>query len=253
MRDRKTVVRYLEKLAPKTVVHLAASRDAGASVEAAGIDWNTVQCTSALLDAVKGLGCRIVHVGSYKQYGNAALPFREDTPPRPTTQYGMSKQISEWMILASAESGECLATCLRLGPVFGPNQPDVQLIPCLVSCLRGLRNDPMPVGTKVWDPVYVDDAVDAILRAATTPQTIGRVLNVSSGRPTTPADIARLLGIQLGLTAEQTAKRAPQSDGIGWSCLGDPSLMHRLTGWKPTVSLEAGLTRIVARAEESRT
>ncbi len=98
-------------------------------------------------------------------------------------------------------------------------------------------------GEQTRDFTYIDNVVDGVLRAATTPDAAGRVINVATGRQISINQLAqtiqRLLGSNL---APQYAE--PRAGDVRDS-LADIALARQVLGYEPLVSFEEGLRRTV--------
>lgn len=240
LRDPSAVRRRLEGLAPEVVFHLAASRDGSADQDSAYL--NTVQCMSGLLEALpEGRHCTVVNVGSYKQYGTIPAPFSEEAIPSPQSSYACGKQDAEHL-LASRLSPSLSGVLARLGPVIGPGQPNEALIPHTLHLLRETSQPQIFAADSWWDPIYIDDALDALLRLAHCQEARGQIINLSSGCAWTPRRVVVALAALYGLQRDATTIR-PR---CGQPLLGDVGRSRKLLGWRPKIGLEEGLRRIAA-------
>jgi nucleoside-diphosphate-sugar epimerase len=139
---------------------------------------------------------------------------------------------------------------LRLTNTYGPRQQirnDRQgFIGIMIrQALRRERLRVFGAGRQVRDFNYVDDVVEALLLAATTPACRGRVFNLGARQHHSVLEFARLLGDLCGVDHELV----PFPDDkrlidIG-DFYGDFSAFHAVTGWEPKVSLADGLARAV--------
>jgi UDP-glucose 4-epimerase len=241
LRDREAVAHRLRTIAPAMVVHLAASPDDGApACGPLGVHENTVTSTVNLLAELPD-DCLFVHVGSYKQYGSAPLPFREDAPMTPTSAYGVAKQMAESLVLERADE-RFDVVCLRVGPLFGPGQDAGRLVPHIVETLLDGPTGPVAASDTCWDPTYVADCVEAVCQSLVVEEARGRVLNISRGTPCSPAEITRLIAEQLGV--DLGAGWRPSSVP-GLPMLGDPTLAQEILGWTPRTPLADGLRHTV--------
>jgi len=233
---------------PEAIIHLAASPDSGATGNA--IDANTVMSVQNLIKAVRPGACYVIHVGSYKQYGEVPLPFCETGRVNPVTRYGHSKNLAEHLLRRAERLGTIRLTSLRLGPVYGPGQSSRSLVARLIDSCAGESNG-LQLGIKPWDPLYIDDAVEAVAAVLQTERCVGGTFNVSSGVETNPARVAELVGAEFGLPAALIRSRLPVSESLGWSCLGDITRMTATTGWRPKCPHAEGVRRTVDAFKDS--
>src|SRR5262249_54515955 len=101
-------------------------------------------------------------------------------------------------------------------------------------------------GKILRDFLYVDDCVEALVRAAREPRAVGEILNVGHDRPSTFLEVAQLLReIVPGATIEFTdftPERKAQEPG---DFVSDITKIRGMLGWEPSVSLRDGLARTV--------
>ena len=127
---------------------------------------------------------------------------------------------------------------LRLGNVYGPRQ-DPHGEAGVVAIFSGklIDGEPMKVfgdGLQTRDYVYVDDVVDAFLRAEGGTPDI--TLNIGTGREVSVLDLVRILG-------GGDAVHAPARTGEVQRSALDAALAATVLGWTPTVQVEEGLPR----------
>jgi UDP-glucose 4-epimerase len=100
----------------------------------------------------------------------------------------------------------------------------------------GRREEPGTIhgdGRQTRDFVYVDDAVDALVRAATRGS--GLIVNVGTGTQTSVRDLHR------AIVGDVEAKRAPADDDeVGRFALSPVRARIHL-GWEPWTTLEEGV------------
>jgi UDP-glucose 4-epimerase len=203
--------------------------------------------THALLEAARAAGVgKVVFASSVFAYGRMqGPPLREDEEPRPTTAYGMSKLLGERLLRHTADAGGPAHVALRYFFVYGPRQHAGLGYKSVIvrNYERLLRGQPPTVrgdGSQALDYVYVDDAVEAALRALQS-SPASAVYNVGSGAGTTIDDLTdrmmRVAGRRLPksyLPADETA---------GSYRVADTSRIESALGWRPGVSLDEGLVR----------
>ena len=240
LRNYQAVLRRLRDISPDVIIHLAASPDRRSGFFRSSNDFiNTVLCTVNVSLAARRIApCLVVHVGSYKQYGKLPSPFKEDMVPRPCTMYGLAKHVSEVLLRVNRGNG-LQSVCMRMGPVFGPGQSSRYLVARTIqSILRGTSASLEALDT-LWDPIYVSDAIEAILLCASQRQAWGQTINFSGGVSYSPYQIVRLIVAAMD-KEEMSVTPVPRS-AVSWNCLGDITLAQTLLGWMPAVPIPTAI------------
>jgi UDP-glucuronate 4-epimerase len=207
---------------------------------------HNVFATQRLLDAVRGRGVRrFVYASSSSVYGDSpTYPTEEDQIPRPVSPYGVTKLAAEQLCSVYAGRGVPVVS-LRYFTVFGPRQrPDMAMHRLIEAALSG---DPFPLfgdGRQVRDFTYVDDVVEANLRAVSAEVSPGSVVNIAGG---TAASLLDVVGIVERLVGRRiTLHQRPSAPGDVFRTGGSTGRAHRLLGWRPQVQLTDGLAAQVA-------
>jgi len=127
---------------------------------------------------------------------------------------------------------------------YGPRQHRSKLIPYVIRCL--LRNDAplLSTGERLCDFVYVHDVIRGFLMAAMSPHAVGATVELGSGRAVRIRDVVETLVTLTGTSARPSfgAQRERTEDHMGSA---DAETAHRLLGWHPQWSLEAGLMETI--------
>jgi nucleoside-diphosphate-sugar epimerase len=89
--------------------------------------------------------------------------------------------------------------------------------------------------------VYVEDAVDAFVRAAQADVAPGAVFNIGSGRQTTLGDLVEATREVLGIEIEPEWGSYPSRAWDTDSWVSDPRLAERELGWSAGTTIEEGL------------
>jgi UDP-glucose 4-epimerase len=193
---------------------------------------------------------RVVFSSSSSVYGTRReLPVTEETPPDPISPYGVAKLAAERYCVSFSRVYESFeSVVLRYFNVFGPRQsPHSQyaaVIPLFVSAID--RGEPVTVfgdGEQSRDFTFVENVVDATIRAAEVPEANGRMFNVSAGRPATVNELADALGRTMERDVEK--RFAPDRPGDIRNSWADISAAREVLGYAPRVELEEGLRRTV--------
>lgn len=204
--------------------------------------------TLNVLEASAAAGVkRLVFASSASVYGQGeSWPIAEDHALLPCSPYAASKAAGEALCHAWSASRGLETVCLRYFNIFGPMQDPrsyyAGVIPVFIDSLR--RSQPVVVfgdGQQTRDFVFVEDVVQANLKACLSPGISGRAVNVGRGVPTSIEELARWLATLMG--AELNLIHEPIRPGDVRDSCADISLARELLGYEPTTSMEAGLTQ----------
>jgi len=194
-------------------------------------------------------GIRVVFASTRQIYGRPDyLPVDEMHPLRPVDVNGINKLAGEeYHLLYSAVHG-IRSTVLRLTNTIGPRMriKDARQTFVGVWIRRLLENQPFEVwgGAQLRDFTYVDDAVEAILLAATSPAAEGQVFNLGGPPPVTLQQLAQLL-VDANGGGRFVVKRFPAARrkiDIG-DFYADYDLIAGKLGWRPRTDLKTALRR----------
>ncbi len=184
------------------VFHLAAqvSHVMSLSNPYPDIDIN-IKGTAALLEACRrhNPGAVVVRSGTRGQYGPAVrLPVPEDAPSDPRGLYEISQLSAEMICRTYTRIHGVRTVPLRLTNVYGPRaqmrHPHFGVVNWFVRlALDGATIPIFGSGGILRDFLYVDDCVEALVRAAQEPAMIGEIVNVGNDRASTFLDVAKIL------------------------------------------------------------
>jgi len=229
------------------IFHLAAQIDVRKSVADPAADARiNVEGTANVLSAAQKHGVRrVVNTSTGGAiYGEGRqIPAPEDHPVAPEAPYGLSKFCAEQYCEIFTRMHGLSTVSLRYGNVYGPRQdPLGEAGVIAIFCgklLEGGRGTIFGDGQQTRHYVYVDDVVDANLRAAEAGVT--GAINIGLGREKSVLDIVAVLNghADEGFQAEHAPERPGEVQRIAL----DPSRAREELGWKARVELEDGLKR----------
>jgi UDP-glucose 4-epimerase len=260
--DVRDVPRLWSLLADVDVVYHLAARVSVPESILYPIEYNAVNTggTVSLMTAARDAGVRrVVFTSSGTVYGpQDAQPIGESAPARPVNPYGVSKLAAEGYVRAIGDLYRIETIILRVFNAYGPGQVVPPSHPPVIpyfarQILAGgsivLHGD--PPGSQTRDFVYVDDVVEAMVRAGMVGGLSGSTLNIGSGIATSIAALVAALEGAIGRTARALA--APeQTGGVGRMC-ADIAAARAALDWVPQVDLATGLARLVAQVPGTRT
>jgi UDP-N-acetylglucosamine/UDP-N-acetyl-alpha-D-glucosaminouronate 4-epimerase len=247
LRDRAVVERAVADV--DGVFHQAALRSVPRSVDDP-FSSNEVNVTGSLvllLACRKARVRRVVYASSSSVYGDdPALPKVESMATRPISPYAVSKLAAEHYCQTFARLYGVETVSLRYFNVFGPRQnPESKysaVIPRFLA--QALAGEPLEVhgdGEQSRDFTYIDNVVQANLRAMEAPGVSGEIFNVACGTRHSLLAIAGAIGDFLGRKLER-AHVAPRPGDVRHT-MADIGKAKRLLQYEPSVDFAAGMKR----------
>jgi UDP-glucose 4-epimerase len=249
IRDLGGISRLFERV--DYVLHLAAVPSVARSI-ADPLMANAVNITGTLNVLLAGRDAgvkRLVFAASAAAYGdNPTMPRVETLTPNPLSPYALAKLAGEYYCQVFTRIYGLETVALRYFNIFGPRQnPDSPYSGVLSKFVAAYQQGENPVifgdGQQSRDFTYVDNVVDATLKACTAPAAAGKVINVGVGRSYTLNQTIALLNAIFG--RQVVPKYDPPRKGDVLHSLADISLARQVLGYEPRVSFEEGLKRTV--------
>ena len=194
---------------------------------------------------------RFVEFSTSEVYGPFIHKGREEDPTTigPIGEsrwvYAASKLASEHLSYAHYREDKLPLAIVRPFNVYGPRQVGDGAVRGMT--LQALKNLPITLyndGTQIRSWCYVDDFADGVLRCAEKPEAVGHAFNLGNPQGTaTNFELAKMIIRLTGSKSDIVFKPHPGPEVD----LRVPSIEKAasLLGYKPTVSLEAGITKTI--------
>ena len=210
-----------------------------------------VEGTLNVLLAARDEGIRrVVFSSSSSVYGSRSdLPVTEALPCDPISPYGVAKLAAERYCVSFSRVYESFETVvLRYFNVFGPRQSPYSqyaaMVPLFITAIAG--GEPVTIfgdGEQSRDFTYVENVVDATLRAGEADGASGRIFNVAAGSAASVNAVADAIARILGKPVERLHE--PPRPGDIRDSWADVAEAERVLGYRPGVDLEEGLRRTI--------
>ena len=243
----------------EVVFHQAALASVARSVERPQdvTDVNIGGTLNVLIQARDANVRRVVFASSSSVYGDTPeLPKREAMPINPRSPYAATKAAGESMMSAFHASYGLETAVLRYFNVYGPRQsPDSEyaaVIPLFVD--RLMKGVPVTIhgdGGQTRDFTYVEDVVDANVRAAMAPDAVKGPMNLGGGNRISIRDLLDVIADTLGV--EANAEHTPTRVGDVRDSLADITRATTWLGWNPATRLQTGIQAIVDGLHQAQT
>lgn len=200
---------------------------------------------------------RIVYAASSSAYGNQeVLPKEETMLPEPLSPYAAAKLMGEYYCQVFNNVYQLETLCLRYFNVFGPRQnPSSQYSGVISRFVDALMSNKTPViygdGETSRDFTYIDNVVDANLKAAQTKKGIGQVMNVANGERITLNQLLETLKKITNQSDVQVEYKSERSGDVKHSQASNRRAVDYL-GYEKKVDLEEGLRNTINWWKQSR-
>jgi UDP-glucose 4-epimerase len=209
-----------------------------------------VEGTFRALQLARELGVRrFLYTASSTCYGIPDVyPTPETSPCNPEHPYGLTKYLGEQMSMHWHHVYQLPVVSLRLFNVYGPRSRTTGAYGAVfgVFLRQKLAGVPFTVvgdGSQTRDFTFVTDVASAFLATAQS-DVSGEILNVGSGNTYAVNRLVALLGGEKSYI--------PRRPGEPDCTFADISKITERIGWKPSVPLEAGVSRMLEVIDDWR-
>jgi UDP-glucose 4-epimerase len=245
------VVDLIARREPEVIFHLAAQADVRVSVARPGFDAevNVLGSLNVLEGGRIGGARKVVFASSggtiYGEPAASELPVKESHPQQPLSPYGVAKRVVTDYLHVYRELHSLEYTSLAMANIYGPRQ-DPHGEAGVVAIFAGLLLEGKPCtifgdGEQTRDFVYVDDAVDAFVRAADRGS--GLLCNIGTGTETSVNQLYAAMAGAAGV--DHPATHAPPRAGELQRSALDPGRAKLHLGWEPWTELETGVGEVL--------
>lgn len=266
LKDKAAVKDFFEKNTIDGVIHFAASKAVGESVELPLLYYeNNISTLIYLLQEMKAHNIsNFIFSSSCTVYGQAdELPITESAPIKPAeSPYGNTKQIGEEIIKDTAKVSDIQAIALRYFNPIGahastkigelPIGVPQNLIPYVVQTAAGIRNElsvfgsdyDTPDGTAIRDYIHVVDLSKAHIIALKrlinkSNKNSYEIFNLGTGKGNSVLEVINTFEKVTG--KKVNFKLVDRREGDITAAYADTRIANSELGWKAELTLEDGL------------
>lgn len=261
LRDKKKTQVYIDKVKPEILYHLAADATEGRSqfTPLSASERNYMAYIYTLVPCIRNKIKRVVLTSSMSVYGAQQAPFSEEMSKKPEDVYGITKAAMEDVTDVLAKVHEFEYVIIRPHNVYGPKQnlsdPYRNVIGIFINCLLNKKKFYIyGEGKQKRAFTYIDDFTPYMLKAGFLPNLHREIINIGPSKEYPINVLADVVlkqffpdgNVPSGLKPKYLALR-PQEVMYAY-CTNDKA--KKLLGYKTSVTLEEGVSRMVAWARE---
>ncbi len=230
------------------VIHLAALTSEG---DPMSMFKHNVMATVNLLEYCRKGNMRLIFVSAHNVYGKTCyLPIDEGHPTIPTTNYGVTKLISEQVCKVHHDTYGMNIIILRISSVFGECQSEKKLIPSLIR--KALLEEPLVLhrynnGFQIMDMIYVKDVCRAISAVIKNKRIRFGIYNVASGTGITVKELAEKI---TSLTGSRSKLKLTKISEDTNHFVYDITKAKKHLGFQPVYSLDTVLSSLINELRE---
>ncbi len=225
---------------------------------------SNLQGTEVVLDLAMRYKTPVLFTSSSEVYGkNDSLPFKEEddrvygSAYNDRWGYAFAKAADEFLTLAYYKEKALPAIVVRLFNVIGARQTGAygMVVPRFVK--QALQNQPLTIygkGTQTRCFCDVEDVVGALIKLMNCPRALGQIFNLASEEEIKIRDLAKL--IKKLTRSKSKVAYVPYLKVFGKDFAdmtrrrADITKVKNLIGYRPEVSLEESLKRIISRFDK---
>jgi len=232
----------------EVVYHLAAQPGIQATATLPAYLRDNVIATHRLLEAVRQSDTlrAFVNISTSSVYG-ADATGDEETPPRPTSYYGVTKLAAEQLALAYQRDQGLPACSFRLFSVYGPRERPDKLYPTLIRALLTGQRFPLYEGSEqhLRSYTYVGDIVDGLIAALSRfDRCTGEIFNLGTDIAITTGEGIRIVEALVGQPLQ--IARQPRRAGDQTRTQANIAKARRVLEYNPKTTPQEGLAQTVS-------
>ena len=239
--------KIIDKIRPAYIFHLAAYGAVPGKTDINSLIDVNIRGTVNLINSVKKNKFKLfINSGSSSEYGLKNKKMNEGDIAIPVNDYGVTKVAGTLFCQKEALRNNLPMVTFRLFSPYGPYESSDRLVPYVIR--QVLQNKSLHVSrpTNVRDFIYIDDVVDAYLKATSASFKPGEILNIGSGRQHSVKDVINtvfnITGNNVNISWNKV-ERSVQVEPMRW----EASIIKakQILGWKPRHTLKSGLNATV--------
>jgi len=247
-RDMGKILAMLDEEKPDAIVNFAAQSEVAPSWDHPEhwFQTNTVALSFLVNHLRKQTYLkRYLHVSSPEAYGTCVGNVTEDSPLNPSTPYAASKAAADYLLKTYATQYGFPLLTVRATNVYGARQQLFKIIPRSAIYIKiGKTIELHGGGQAVKSYIHIRD-VSRGEKAILEDGRVGHLYHLSPDNGVEVREVVRTICERLGRRFEDATRAVGERPGQDAAYVIDSTKARTELGWKPTISLDEGLTDVV--------
>ena len=227
--------------------HLAWEKTSGVFRDDVDTQAANIQYTLDAVRLARRLECKkFIGAGSQAEYGIVAEPLKPETPVNPESGYGIAKYAAGKLSRLLCSQLDLQFNWVRIVSAYGPLDAAHTLIMYTINELSAGRSPEFTKCEQIWDYLYCDDAARAFLAIGENGVN-GKTYPLGSGNG---RKLSEYLEVIRDIISPDTVLQFGKKDYYPHQPMhlcADISELTNDTGWKPEISFEDGIKRMLAQ------
>lgn len=202
--------------------------------------------TTDLLKIIENTNIKkIIGFGSQGEYGPQSEPIDEHIKPCPTTFYGTAKLCVFNILDMFCRNKNIDFSWMRLFSIYGPKDNDSWLIPMVINKILSSEEPALTEGRQLWDFLFVDDAVDAIIGMIMSDNCQG-IFNLGSGSAITIRQVVEKIRDIINPSVSLGFGRIPYRPDQVMFLQAKTDKLRAAVSWNPRISIDTGIQQTIS-------
>lgn len=214
------------------------------------VQMSNINMTLSCMKFASKVGIKkVVFPGSTNEYLYYGKPLNKNAVPSPNNAYGSVKIALRYLCKEFAAKNNITFIYAILAGIYAADRQDNNVI---FYTIKKLLNGEKPSLTKLeqlWDYVYIDDVIDALISIGSRGKN-GAVYAVGHGDNWPLAEYIKIIHEKIDPTLPLGIGEVPYTGNVLPSSCIDLTDLERDTGFRPKVSFEEGITRVIDRVRK---
>jgi NAD dependent epimerase/dehydratase len=191
---------------------------------------------------------RVVHTSTSECYGTAEyVPIDEKHPLKAQSPYAASKISADMIAESYWRSFGLPVAIIRPFNTYGPRQSARAVIPTIITQTLAAKSIHLGSLNPTRDLNYVADTVEGFIRVGQSPEAIGEIINIGSGKEISIGELAKrvlkIMGRDALIKTDEERVRPQTSEVERLLCNNGKA--RALLAWEPRVRLDQGLAQTI--------